>query len=429
LRQQLAVDATLRNTIHALQRRIGEQKDVPTLPLDPTVSGADVLAEYEQLKSSEEQLTSQRLNLQREIDNMSVWGDFDLEMLRKFEEAGRQIKFYSCRDREFQADWPEKFDAVEIARRGAIVYFVTVTPAGFDEEPDAEKMRISDSSLGQLQTALSENKSRAEDVKKQIDVMIVEHLNNLKEMQRQLNECIDWDKVNLQAEKKADEKLILLEGWVPEVKELELIEALQKQDAYYVGASPDKDEKKAPILLKNNKYARLFEPIGKMYDLPNYHELDLTPFFAPFFMLFFGICLCDAGYGLLLLIAALIARPRVSDTIKPIVSLVAILGGSAMVCGTILGGFFGIELLHVEWAWIKKFQKFMLDSDQLFNLALMIGAAQIIFGMFVKAFGRIRRYGFLHSLETWGWLLLILGGGALFAMDIYMKKPWEAEIE
>lgn len=42
-----------------------------------------------------------------------------------------------------------------------------------------------------------------------------------------------------------------------------------------------------------------------MFSLPNYSELDPTPLFAPFFMLFFALCYGDGGYGLILLLGAL----------------------------------------------------------------------------------------------------------------------------
>lgn len=46
------------------------------------------------------------------------------------------------------------------------------------------------------------------------------------------------------------------------------------------------DEEKVPVLLKNNRFTKVFEFIGSLYELPNHKELDLTPFFAPFYMLF-----------------------------------------------------------------------------------------------------------------------------------------------
>ena len=428
LRQLLEMDATLKDTMRAFQRKLDkleEQKDVTLHPIDPKVNGSDIIAEYEQLIVKEEQLKAQRPALQQEIENMSVWGNFDLEILRKFEKTGRQIKFYSCRDREFQANWLKKFCAVEVARRKTFVYFITLTPIGSDEEPEAEKMQISDRSLGEWETALRENESQTEEVQKRLETMPVEHLNNLKEMQRRLHENIDFGKVHLQGEKKADDKLILLECWTPEENEPELIKALETtQDVYYISETPTEKDKTAPILLKNNRYARLFEPIGEMYDLPRYHELDLTPFFAPFFMLFFGVCLGDAGYGLLILIATLYARSKVKASLKPVMSLAAVLGVGTMICGTFTGTFLGIPLLDMEWAWLTSFKKIMFTSDQMFTVALILGVVQIIYAWFVKAYAAIRRYGWAHSLGTVGLLILVLGGGGVyFASENQMLQP------
>jgi V/A-type H+-transporting ATPase subunit I len=78
-------------------------------------------------------------------------------------------------------------------------------------------------------------------------------------------------------------------------------EYLNTSNAYYEIADPTPDDD-VPILLANNKFARLFEPIMRLYMLPKYRELDLTPYFAPFFMLFFGLCLGDSGYGLFMVL-------------------------------------------------------------------------------------------------------------------------------
>ena len=89
----------------------------------------------------------------------------------------------------------------------------------------------------------------------------------------------------------ADKKLMVLEGWVPETKKLEIDDFLQKNNILFVtGKATLKD--KVPVLLKNNRFSKLFEPIGSMFSLPAYSELDLTLFFAPFFMMFFGFCFC-----------------------------------------------------------------------------------------------------------------------------------------
>jgi len=108
-------------------------------------------------------------------------------------------------------------------------------------------------------------------------------------------------------------------------------------------------------------------------------------------------------------------------------TLAAILGGATVVCGIIGGTLFGIDLSIVEWSWISLYQQYFVDDNQLFYVALALGGIQIVFAMFVKAFGAIRRYGFMHSLETWGWLILILGGGGLlvtYGNEMFKLAPF-----
>ena len=424
LRNQLTTADSLNQTIRALQRRADEQKNVTLKKADKSIDGLTVLATYEQLKSQEAQSKLQKQALQKEIDSMTVWGNFEPGMLKQLEQSGYQLQFYSCREREFNAEWATMFDLIEISRNGTTINFITCTATGTKEEPDAEKIRVSDRSLIDLQAAMLDNQAMAEEIEKQLDVLSVEHLNDLKETQARLLENIDLNKVHLQAEKKVDEKLILLEGWVPEIKEQALAKVVDSQDVLYMGESPKDTDLTTPILLKNNRFARLFEAIGELYDLPHYRELDLTPFFAPFYMLFFGLCLGDAGYGLLILVGALIARRKMKPSMKPIFTLAAILGGATVVLGSICGTIFGIPLMDQDWAWLSTFKQYMIDSDKLFNLALILGGVQIIFGMIVKAFGQIRRYGFAYSLETWGWLILLLGGiGLYFASEKSLLPP------
>ncbi|MDR3093307.1 MAG: hypothetical protein LBU62_01525 [Bacteroidales bacterium] len=416
LRRLMDKGERLKSTIKALQQKLDKAKMAQS-PSCEASEGHQQFKKYQELKSKQEDLKIQQQSLRKEIDNLSVWGDFDLDMLQKIETSGRRIRFYSCRERNFRPEWKDRFDAVEINHVGATVYFVTVTSADINEEPDAEKVRVPEQSLGELQTALQRAIAEADAIESEMVRMAAEHLGDLQEAYRSLRESIDLNKVHLQTEKEADNHLILLEGWVPEIEEAGLTKILDRLDVYYLATAPARDDNTVPVLLKNNRFARLFEPIGELFDLPNYHELDLTPFFAPFYMLFFGLCLGDAGYGLLLLVAGLVLRIKVKPSMKPFMSLVAVLGAATFVCGCFCATFFGIALLDVDWAWLTGFKKLMLNSDNLFSLALILGGVQIIFGMIVKAVGQVRRYGWASSFETWGWLILIVGGGSLYITD------------
>ena len=213
---------------------------------------------------------------------------------------------------------------------------------------------------------------------------------------------------------------MLLEGWIPEEKKEDLNKMLDEQNVYYLSEKPSAREN-VPIKLKNNKFSRLFEPIGDLYDLPDYKELDLTVFFAPFFMLFFGFCVGDSGYGLLLLIATLLLRGKVDKKLKPILSLASFLGGATVIMGMISGTFFGIELVKVEAYPLKQI---ILDPLKLFWLSIGIGGAQIYYGMFIKAANQIRQGGLKYGLSTIGWISLITTGALAIVLPmVNMELP------
>ncbi len=205
---------------------------------------------------------------------------------------------------------------------------------------------------------------------------------------------------------------MVMEGFVPETRKKELDEFLEKKQVLHIASPPDQ-EVKSPILLKNNRFARLYEVIARLYDLPNHTELDLVPLFAPFYMMFFGFCMGDAGYGLLMVIGASLAKPRMPK-MKDILSLVQWLGLATIIFGFLSGTFFGIPLVDANIPFLEPVKKFMLDTNKLFNLALILGAIQILFGMFVKVFNIKKSQGFRYSFSTIGWLVLILGSGILF---------------
>jgi V/A-type H+-transporting ATPase subunit I len=143
--------------------------------------------------------------------------------------------------------------------------------------------------------------------------------------------------------------------------------------------------------------------------LPAYYELDLTVFFAPFFMLFFGFCLGDAGYGLLFLIGAGLYKLTAPNAIKPYLTLIQYLGMAAILFGIVSGTLFGINLIETDITLTSKIRSLFLKPASMFNLALLLGAVQIIFGMCLKAANQIKQYGFVYGLGTFGWLFIILG--------------------
>ena len=120
-----------------------------------------------------------------------------------------------------------------------------------------------------------------------------------------------------------------------------------KFSAWYKISEPEPGET-VPIKVKNGPFSRLFEPIMKIYSFPDYWELDPTPFFAPFFMIFVGLCLGDLGYGLILTAAGLIGTFLAPKKVRPLTLLITVLGLSTATAGILLNGFFGHTIFGGE---------------------------------------------------------------------------------
>ena len=133
--------------------------------------------------------------------------------------------------------------------------------------------------------------------------------------------------------------------------------------------------------LKYNWFARIFELVGDMYARPKYGTMDLTPFFAPFYMLFFGICLNDAGYGaiLALLGAWMLAKNRQPGMMRQAAWFATLCGLTTVVGGLACGAVFGVKLK--EYFPSIPFFDF---QGSFFSIALASGVVQIVFGMMLK---------------------------------------------
>ncbi|MFH1821952.1 MAG: V-type ATPase 116kDa subunit family protein, partial [Methanobacteriota archaeon] len=100
------------------------------------------------------------------------------------------------------------------------------------------------------------------------------------------------------------EATTVVEGWVKakQTADLEKLLTSITQEHYILRTYDPQpaDIKTVPIELENPKVLNNFEYITSMYGLPKYDEIDPTPFLTFTFALFFGICLSDAGYGVVL---------------------------------------------------------------------------------------------------------------------------------
>lgn len=141
---------------------------------------------------------------------------------------------------------------------------------------------------------------------------------------------------------KTEDNFYIFVGWMIEKDALKLKEEIDNdKDIVFI----DEDENNSiisrpPIKLKNIKLFRPFELFVKMYGLPNYNEIDPTPFVALTYTILFGMMFGDLGQGLLLfLLGAFIYYKK---GIK-LGSVMSVIGMSSMFFGIMYGSIFGFE--------------------------------------------------------------------------------------
>lgn len=380
--------------------------------------GEQVLDKLEALQQHDAETNHRIQAIEKEITAMEPWGDFKMESLKRLRDAGYEVGFYICSDKVYDEEWETQYHAVVINHIGSKVYFVTVTPVTETVSLDVECAKIADRSLSEIiqeKEKLDAERAETENAMKEL---AENSIPDLKAAQVRTSQLVDFDKVKLSADSLAGNKLMLLEGWVPAENAQQLNDFLKSSEVYYEISDPVPGDN-VPIQLNNKGFFKLFEPIMKLYMLPKYNELDLTPFFAPFFMLFFGLCLGDTGYGLFILLGIsgyrLIAK-SISPSMKPILTLVQLLGLSTAICGLLTGTCFGFNLYDINVPFIQKMKEvIMLDNQQMFNLSLILGAIQIIFGMTLKAVNQAIQFGFKYAISTIGWLLVLVSTAVAFA--------------
>lgn len=388
------------------------------------LKGKEALLAVETLQQEDQHLSQRLQTAEKELTLLEPWGDFDLKNVKRLHDAGYQIGFYLCSDKQFSQEWIDKYNAVVINRVGAKVYFVTITPNHLMVELDVEAARLPETSLSSLKERLEMIHKEQEQIDTRLKQLAETVIPDLQAAQVDLHAQIEFSKVVLSTDALADNKLMLLEGWAPSERVEEIKHFLSESEVYYEIAEP-KPEENVPICLNNKGLFRLFEPIMRLYMLPKYNELDLTPFFAPFFMLFFGLCLGDSGYGLFMLLAVTIYRliaKNITATMKPVLTLVQLLGVSTMACGLLTGTCFGFNLYEIQLPFFQSLKETIsLDNQQMFNLSLILGGVQIIFGMILKAVNQSIQFGFKYAVGTIGWLLILVSTAIAFAAPGFMS--------
>ena len=411
LQDNIRLSARLAAALKLLQNQKHEKDAVIAANGGSAERGLQVLDEIDGLQAEHSKLLQQQQTCGKEKDALEAWGNFEPEGIQRLKDAGYVVGFYTCSEGNYKEEWEAEYNAMIICRISSKVFFITVTKDGEEVDLDVEQAKLPSQSLAQLEAQYANTETALEENEKKLVALSEYDFASLKEALKQVQIEIEFSKVVLSTEQTAGDKLMLLEGWAPATSKVEIEAYLNDAHIYYEITDPTPEDN-VPIELNNKGFFAWFEPICKLYMLPKYNELDLTPFFAPLFMIFFGLCLGDSGYGLFLFVGATAYRllaKKLSQSAKSIISLIQILATSTFFCGLLTGTFFGANIYDLPWPFIQRLKSAVfMDNNDMFQLSLILGAVQILFGMVLKAVNQTIQFGFKYAIATIGWIILLL---------------------
>ncbi|MDD5066005.1 MAG: V-type ATP synthase subunit I [bacterium] len=265
---------------------------------------------------------------------------------------------------------------------------------------------------------------------------IKEEMRSLTREYRDMLICLDyWKSVYQKEEIKklflGTEKTFWISGWIMK-KDLKKLEAIrdQYQVIHLVSGLPEKGEE-PPVALDNPGLVSPFEMVTKLFGLPSRADIDPTPLFMPFFILYFAICITDAGYGLVLMLASFVflRKKYISRGTKQLMGVIAICGFVTIIIGILAGGFFGIQFdaLPPSLNWLRAAKEKMALLDplkyplRLFVLVMGLGLVQITTGIIIRFILQLRDRNYRGAVvDSFSWLMVILG----LVLCLTLKQKW-----
>lgn len=424
LQQALDLESRYVAALRVLDSAAKTYQVAPHAPaLGQASDSLEVLTRIENIQAEEQTLMHERDAIEKDIRVLEPWGNFDMKALQRLAQAsGLTVGFFRCSSKFFRQEWADHYFAIPVNEMSKSTYFLTFS----EEKPDIEAEQIF-----LPQESLQEKRAQLDSVLQKLDLIHGELLYIEKQLrsvlldgQSQTRDSIQLERVHLSDERVAGDSFRLLVGWVRADRTEELTTVLDADHIFYEMEDPAFEDD-VPVQITNGRFTSLFEPILRMYSLPNYHDLDPSFYFAPFFMLFFGLCLGDGGYGLLVLFGGLAVAKFCKGDVCNYGRLMAWLGMMTVICGLLMGTFFGIDLSQQDWAFLAPVKPYFLNDNgvgpifgysPMMVLSVIIGLIQVLLGMILKGCKAVKNYGFAYGIGTFCWVAAIILAVILYGL-------------
>ena len=349
---------------------------------------------------------------EKEAAACKPWGEFSPETLKKLSDAGFPVQFHVTPTKSFKSEWADQYAVQIVKEADGKVWYVVAGPDGLPDRvraPQRSYERVSQN-IEDIKADIDREKAVLLTAKARQDEFEAGSREKLAELDLYL--------AAQAAVPAAENTIVTLVGYAPTENEESVTEAIEKTGVFFLKEAAKVNDN-PPISFRNNKFVKMFEVLTDMYGRPAYDGFDPTPFISVFFLLFFALCMGDAGYGLVLILIGLLLKKV--DSFKSLAPLVVTLGIGTAVVGFFLHTFFSIDIS--QWKVFEPIKGVFLPDEIAgyaggMVLALVVGVVHLCLAMVVKAIQAVKVNGFAASLGTLGWTLLIVGGVIVGALAL-----------
>ncbi|MDR1429639.1 MAG: V-type ATP synthase subunit I [Spirochaetaceae bacterium] len=303
--------------------------------------------------SEEKKALYDRLSvLSKEQGRVEGWGNFNPGDIRYLAEKGIVFYLYEFTPKAF-AELPEGVRYIAAGGDKAVIRVLVLD----DEIPDAAPFALPESSLSEINSAMADIHDRLADIERQFAALSV-HTGAVEAEREELLSRIEFETaragMDTLAELPSESSVAWITGFVPH-DELGLLKRAAAENGWALSAGDPGPDDDVPTKLKNNPLASLINPLTDFLEVvPGYNEVDISGWFLLFFIIFFGMIFGDAGYGSIILIAAVAGIIKTAKKgVPPAIKLLLLLGLSNFTWGMLTCSWFGIEDMSLLPALLK----------------------------------------------------------------------------
>jgi len=414
-----------KSVIKAMQ----ESRGVLTLDeLDQKVEESNWEEIYEKIKGKEQQLAAldaEVVKLEGEIELLSPFETLDTTF-SSIKELKMASHFIGTIARQYEETLLESLSNsyVEIISRSSNDINVFILTSKENEAEVSEVLRGYGFSAFKTEhkevpmKLITDFKHRIEELKSQ-KFFVEEELSGFEEDMKVMELVYEYNNNKVMMQKAytnflKTETMVTIQGWncVENNEELRSICEETLKDEYYLNFEEVKEEEidDVPIKLKNGMLGKAFESVTEMYSFPKYNELDPTPFLAPFYLVFFGMMVADAGYGLIVLIASIVALKALNldEDKRNFAKFFLFLSIPTIAFGLMYGSLFGDVI---------KFKGLIDPSRDVTTIliaSLVLGIIQIFVGLGIKAYTLVKMGKPLDAFYDVGaWIITLVSVGVV----------------